>query len=397
MQKWTLKMALLKREMTTELTNMGKMYPVVTVVGMRQTGKTTLVRVCYPDKAYVNLENIDERTLAEEDPRRFLARYPSGAIIDEIQRVPSLLSYIQTTVDESQEMGLFILTGSHQLALQESISQSLAGRTAILKLYPLSLAELNENNISQNIDQNILRGGFPKLYQATLEPTKYYANYTQTYLERDVRQLINLKDLTSFQKFMRLCAGRVACPLNTNNLANETGVSATTINAWLSVLEASYIIYRLAPLYENVGKRLTKTPKLYFADVGLASYLLGIETEQQLERDPARGRLFENMVLLEILKKRANQGLAPNVFYYRDKSQLEVDIVYQQGHQLTPIEVKSGQTYQKEYGAGLKRYMTLLDERAPKGYIVYGGQQEQEIGAIELVNYQYTANIVIDS
>lgn len=385
---------LLIREMTPEIINMGEKYPVVTVVGMRQTGKTTIVRTCYPDKDYVNLENIDERTLAEDDPRRFLDRFPQGAIIDEIQRVPSLLSYIQTTVDENQQMGQFILTGSHQLALQESISQSLAGRTAILKLYPLSLAELHQNDITQNINHNILRGGFPKLYQTDLDATKYYANYTQTYLERDVRQLINLKDMTAFQKFMRLCAGRIACPLNANELANETGVSATTINQWLSVLEASYIIYRLAPLYENFGKRLTKSPKLYFADVGLASYLLGIETEQQLDRDPARGRLFENMVLLEIIKKRANQGLEPNVFFYRDKSQLEVDIVYQQGHQLIPIEVKSGETYQKDYTKSLKRYMESAKDRAPHGYLIYGGQQEQKVENIELLNYQKTAEIV---
>lgn len=385
---------LLPRLMTHELLEMAKVYPIVTLVGMRQSGKTTLARSCFPEKPYVSLEDLDERKLALDDPKAFLSRYPDGAIFDEIQRAPELLSYLQGIVDEKKIMGQFILIGSDQFELHEKITQSLAGRTAILKLFPLSLVELADNDIEKSLDQLMLLGGFPKLYQVDLEPYKYYSHYCQTYLERDVRRIISVKDITTFQRFMRLCAGRIAAPVNANDLANETGVSSVTIKSWLSILEASYLILRLPPYFENFGKRMVKTPKLYFSDIGLACYLLGIESVNQLQRDPLRGKLFENLVILELFKARANQGRDPQLYYYRDKNQVEVDTIFQKGHELIPIEIKSSQTYHSDFTQGLNKFREIAKNRVNEAYVVYGGEPEQTIKNTKIINYWHTAQIV---
>ncbi len=274
------------RRITTELQELALSYPVVTVIGPRQSGKTTLTRHVFPEKPYVTLENPDTRNLAESDPRSFLEKYPEGAIIDEIQRVPLLLSYIQGIVDEKDEKGFFILTGSHQLELQQAVSQSLAGRTALLTLLPMSLEECIEAGIDLSIDDFMIRGGYPRVHKDSLNPTKAYRNYFQTYVERDLRLLINIKDLGQFERFVRICAGRIGQLINLDEIGGEVGISSHTVKEWVSILEASFIVFRLQPYFENFGKRIIKSPKLFFTDVGLAVYLLGIENEMQLSRDP---------------------------------------------------------------------------------------------------------------
>ena len=271
------------REISHEILNAAKTYPVVTLTGPRQSGKTTLVKRLFPEKAYVNLEAPDIREFAISDARGFLNQFPHGGIFDEIQRVPQLLSYIQVIVDENKEYGKFILTGSHQLALHQAISQSLAGRTAILNLFPATISELRAIGINYSADEYLFNGFFPRIYADTLEPGKAYRNYYQTYIERDVRQIINIQDLSLFQKFIKLCAGRIGSILNKESLGNEVGVSQQTITQWLSILEASFIIFLLPPYFENFGKRVIKSSKLYFTDVGLASYILGIEQINQQE------------------------------------------------------------------------------------------------------------------
>lgn len=375
------------REIAPELTELAESYLVVTVTGPRQSGKTTLVRRIFPKKPYVNLEKPDVRASAEDDPSGFLEQYPDGAILDEIQRVPILLSYIQVIVDERQQKGMFILTGSHQLELHEAISQSLAGRTALLNLLPMSMVEFAEAGIELSLDEMLLMGGYPRIFHEELNPTKVYRNYFQTYMERDLRQLIHVKDLAQFQRFVSLCAGRIGQLLNLESLSNDVGVSSHTIKHWLSILEASYLIVRLQPYYENFGKRSIKSPKLYFTDVGLATYLLGIDNVTQLARDPLRGNLVENLVLIELMKARLNRGLDPRLYYFRDRGGHEVDIVFQSGRDLVPIEVKSGKTYNRDFLKNIHYFQKLVGERALDGFLIYAGEQEQRVGRVQLLNY----------
>lgn len=380
-------MNFLTREIQKEVLDMATSYPVVTVLGPRQSGKTTLVRHVFKHKPYVSLENPDDRSFAEEDPKAFLASYPEGAILDEIQRLPLLLSYIQGIVDDNPAKGLFILTGSHQHELHQSVNQSLAGRTALLTLLPLSMAELPAALQQQNLDYYLYHGLYPRVYHDTLNPTKFYRNYLQTYVERDVRQLIHLKDLSLFQRFIKLCASRIGQLFNASSLCNDLGVSSNTINHWLSILEASFIIYRLPPYFENFGKRLIKSPKLYFTDVGLATYCLDIHTPEQLARDPLRGQLTENLVILEIIKHQLNQGLSPNCYFYRDSNQHEVDLLIKTGHDLTPIEIKSSQTFHPNFLKGLHYFQNLLGERVKQSYLIYAGAREQRIKNIQVKHF----------
>jgi predicted AAA+ superfamily ATPase len=381
-------MKLVTRDIEPELLNMANSYPVVTVIGPRQSGKTTLVKNLFSNKPYVSLENIDERRLAESDPRGFLARYPQGAIFDEIQRLPELLSYIQGIVDEKNLKGMFILTGSHQLKLQESINQSLAGRTAMLKLLPFTIPELLNNKLNFSLDEYIFYGMYPRIFKENIDPTKYYRDYVQTYVERDVRQIINIKDLNVFQHFLKLCAGRIGQVFNSHNLSNELGITHNTIRNWLSVLEASFLVFRLQPYYENFGKRVIKAPKLYFTDVGLASYLLDITSVGQISRDPLRGNLVENLVILECIKHQLNRGVEPSFYYYRDSNNNEVDIIYKKGYELIPIEIKSSKTFTSEFLKGLQYFKNVAQERCTNGYLIYAGEQEQDLGFFKLLNYQ---------
>ncbi len=378
-----------KREIESELKDLANKYPVVTVVGPRQSGKTTLVQHAFPNKLYANLEFPDIRAMALEDPRGFLEKFPQGAILDEIQRAPALLSYIQPLVDQQDLKGMFILTGSHQLELQEAISQSLAGRTALLTLLPMNLSELQEAGFSLSIDEWLLKGGYPRIYKDQLDPTKAYRNYFQTYVEMDLRQLIQIKDLLQFERFVQILAGRIGQILNMEEIGGEIGISSHTVKEWISILEASFIVFRLSPYFENFGKRIIKSPKLYFHDVGLAVYLLGIQNEMQLSRDPLRGHIFENAILLELKKYRLNLGLDPNLFYYRDIQKNEIDVIYKNGNKLVPIEIKSSKTYNSEFIDRLCYFQSIVKERAPEAFLIYAGEAEQRIQAIRLLNYMH--------
>jgi predicted AAA+ superfamily ATPase len=380
--------------MQKELEKAAKQLPVVTILGPRQSGKTTLVKQTFPTKPYINLESLHIRELATIDPVAFLEQYPEGAILDEIQEVPTLLSYIQVRVDVSGRKGEFILTGSHQLELNQAISQSLAGRVAILHLLPLSLEELTLAGIEKNLDTILYEGCYPRVHADQLNPTKTYASYVRTYIERDIRMLLQVHNLDLFQKFMVLCASRVGQIFNKDHLAGEVGVASKTIGHWLSILEACYIVYRLSPYFDSFGKRVVKSPKIYFCDVGLVAYLLGIETVEQMSRDPLRGHLFENLVVNELMKARFNQGLDPRLYFYQITGRIEVDLVYQQGHELIPIEVKSSRTFNSSLISGLKSFIKIAPERCVNAYLIYSGDEEMKIGDTQLLNYRHAAQIV---
>jgi uncharacterized protein len=383
-----------ERELEPELKELAKGYPIVTVIGPRQSGKTTIVQHAFPEKKYANLEFPDIRAMALKDPRGFLEQFPSGAILDEIQRAPELLSYIQPIVDEQDQKGMFILTGSHQLELQQAISQSLAGRTALLTLLPLNLSELKAAGFDLTIDEWILNGGYPRIYKDQLDPTKVYRSYFQTYVERDLRQLIQVKDLMQFERFVQILSGRIGQIINMEEIGGEVGISSHTVKEWISILEASFIVFRLPPYFENFGKRVIKSPKLYFNDVGLAAYLLGIQNTVQLSRDPLRGNLFENAIILELKKYRLNRGLDPSLFYYRDIQKNEVDIIFKKGNDLVPIEIKSSKTYHSEFTDKLHYFQSIAKKRAPHAFLIYAGEAEQRIGTINILNFKHATQSI---
>jgi len=387
---------MIQRQLLNELLQSAKDYPVVTVIGPRQAGKTTLVKMAFPDYDYCNLENPDIRELAHSDPNALFSRYSGKCIFDEIQRVPELLSYIQVKVDEGEMngkgKGRFILTGSHQLQLHQSISQSLAGRTSILRLLPLSISELTQAGIEIDKFEIMYRGFLPRIYKDNINPTRLYRNYYETYIERDVRQLINLKDLSTFTKFLKLLAGRVGQIVNLSSIANDTGVSSNTLKSWLAVLEASFIIFKLEPYFENFGKRVIKSPKIYFTDIGLLIYLLGIEKPSQIERDPLYGSIFENLVITEALKARYNQGEAHNLYYYRTSKGNELDLIYKKGRALVPIEIKSSMTFHRDFIKGIK-FFNGLTKNSSKGFVIYSGELVYESTDYDLINYIDTAAI----
>jgi predicted AAA+ superfamily ATPase len=368
---------MIKRDIEPVLKELSKQYPVVTITGPRQSGKTTLCRNTFPDYTYINLEAIDIRQFAIDDPRGFLAQYNKYVIFDEIQRAPELLSYLQTIIDERKEPGQFILTGSQQFEVMSNISQTLAGRTALLKLLPFSISEIKGHYDLGSIDKVILTGFYPRIYDLSLNPTQALGDYIVTYVERDLRQLVAIKDLSLFEKFLKLCAGRIGQVLNLQSLANDVGISHTTARAWITLLEASYVVFLLSPWFGNVSKRLIKSPKLYFYDVGLASYLLGLENENHVSRDPLRGNLFENLVLMEILKYRYNTGKRNNLYFYRDSKGNEVDIIYEIGREVFPIEIKAGATVTNDFFKGLKKFLKFYHYNPYGGAVVYGGDDVQ--------------------
>ncbi len=377
----------IERDITGVMLEMYQYFPVITMTGPRQSGKTTLLRNVFDKLPYYSLENLNVRHFAKNDPVGFLNQHPEGMILDEVQHTPDLLSYIQGLVDENPDIR-FVLSGSSQFSVIKQITQSLAGRTGVLELLPLSYNEVKKQADEKKLDDVILNGFFPVLYAGKNSHHLLYPSYVKTYLERDVRDLLLIKDMMQFQTFLRLCAGRIGSLFNAAELAGEVGVSANTIKSWLSVLQASYIIKLLPPFYENIRKRLTKTPKLYFCDTGLACYLLGIESAQQLARDKMRGHLFENFIVMEALKDRYNQGKESNLFFYRDSNGVEVDLLLKKGYEYSAIEIKSSQTYHPEFETGIKSLSGLLKDRLTDKTILYAGDFENDSANIKLLSYK---------
>lgn len=378
---------MIPRKITSELLLQLNEYPIVTVLGPRQAGKTTLVKAALPDYSYVSLENPDTRQIATEDPRAFLKRHTGKVIFDEIQRTPHLLSYLQEIVDQNKGNGQFVLTGSHQLELRAAITQSLAGRTGMLHLLPLSIAELDAVGIQfDSFEDYIFQGFMPRIYDQQQRPRTAYANYYQTYVERDVRQLIHLKDASLFEKFIKLLAGRVGQIINYQSLANDVGVDNKTIKQWLSILEASFIVFKLTPYFENFGKRVIKSPKYYFTDTGLLTYLLDIEKASQVARDPLVAHLFENLVVLEALKNRYNHGMTPNLYFFRDSHGHEIDLLYKSGRQLTGVEIKAAATWNQSFKKGLMHFSEKYSPLAQR-YVVYSGEAMSFSDGVDVIPY----------
>ena len=375
---------MIKREITGRLTQLFGQYPFVTVTGPRQSGKTTLCRTTFPNLEYVNLEAPDLREFAESDPRGFLSRFRDGVIIDEIQHVPALLSYLQVLADERGRNSLFVLTGSEEFRISHAISQSLAGRTALLRLLPFSLKERHCMGAADTIDDTIYSGFYPRILDQRLEPRQSLGDYYETYVERDVRQLGEIRNPSSFRRFVRLCAGRVGQLINLSSLGSDAGVSHTTARQWLTVLETSYIVFQLPPFFANIRKRLVKAPKLYFYDVGLASYLIGIENAGQVTTHPLRGALFENLIVSEALKYRFNRGREFNLSFFRDSRGLECDLFYETGRGIHAIEIKSGATVSSDFFASLNRVAGLVQAVSGKT-VVYGGAERQSRTDCEVV------------
>ena len=368
------------RNIAPLLQQLASQYPVITLTGPRQSGKTTLAKSLFPDKPYVTLENPDTRRFATDDPRGFLSNYAHGAILDEIQRAPELPSYIQGIVDANAQPGQFILTGSQQFELMTQVTQSLAGRTAVLRLLPFTLAEvqrLKGKALSSDLAQTMLSGFYPRIHDQNLNPSQALGDYFSTYVERDLRQLSAVHDLQRFERFVRLCAGRTGQLLNLDSLGNDAGVSHATARGWIDLLQTSYIVHLLPPWFTNSGKRLIKSHKLYFCDVGLACWLLGLRTPEQVSRDPLWGSLFENFIIMEALKDRLNAGESSEMYFYRDSEGNEVDLLLPTGGKLHAIEIKAGATVNPDYFKGLKTFAAHHPQAVAGGGVVYGGTQSQ--------------------
>lgn len=364
---------------------MAKQFKAVAITGPRQSGKTTLAKMTFPGMPYVSLESPDERSRAISDPRLFLSRFSEGGIIDEVQRAPELFSYLQEDLDAAKQPGRYILTGSQQFGMMQSISQTLSGRLALLTLLPFSCDELYRGDyLGGDIQTAMWMGGYPPIFDQRIEPRFWYDSYISTYIERDVRQIVNVKDTNAFQRFTALCAGNVGQLFNANRIGADCGVNHGTIGNWLSVLETSFIAFRLQPHYKNYRKRIVKTPKLYFWDVGLAVRLLGIETAEQLKTHPLRGSLFENWVVVELLKVRYNQGNRGNLFFWRNNIGLEVDVVADFSGKLVPIEIKSGATLASDWLVGLHKWLDLAGDDAVFPILVYGGERRWRENGVEI-------------
>lgn len=371
---------MIKRKIAKQLLRLSNDYPVLSLTGPRQSGKTTLVKELFSEThRYVSLEDLDTRTYASTDPRGFLKEYDRNVIFDEIQHVPELFSYIQGIVDQDRLPGQFILTGSQNFLLLEKISQSLAGRTAILHLLPLDLRELKEANIPlSSFEEILLRGFYPRLYETALNPTEWYHNYLKTYIERDIRQIKNIHDLGTFQLFVKSCASRTGQLIDLTSLGNDCGISHNTAKAWLNILEASFIIFFLRPHYNNYNKRLVKTPKLYFYDTGLLCNLLDIQTSDQLKSHYLKGGIFESFVISELLKKQMHDLTYSSLYFWRDHRGNEIDCLIEKGLQLIPIEIKSGKTIATDFFDGLSYWNDLSGVDPKDSFIVYGGDQNQK-------------------
>lgn len=370
---------MINRILAEQIQRLSLKFPVVAVTGPRQSGKSTLLKHLFPDRRYASLEDPDIRLYAQEDPRAFLADHQNGCILDEVQRVPELFSYIQTIVDATNKPGQFILSGSQNFLLSEQISQSLAGRVALLNLLPLSIAELDAANLLPNTPEALLFNGcYPRIYSGHIDPNDWYPNYISTYLERDVRLIKNITDLSTFQHFLKLCAGRCGQLLNLTALGNDCGVSHNTIKAWISLLETSFIAFRVQPYYRNFSKRLVKTPKLYFYDTGLVCHLLGLKSAEDLETHYLRGGIFESFVISEIQKHYLNQAKIPNLYFWQDKSHIEVDCIIETGDHLSAIEIKSSKTISRDFMKNLLAWDALLPKNTSHDmHLIYAGDMQQ--------------------
>lgn len=377
---------MIKRTAHTTIMRLAKGFPVIAITGPRQSGKTTLAKSSFPDKPYLTLEDPDTRLLAENDPRGLLSAYPDGLILDEVQRAPQLFSYLQGFVDDNLIPGKYILTGSQQFGLLSGITQSLAGRVGLVQLLPFAMDELKAaGKLPDSADKLMLYGMYPPFYDRDLAPADWFPAYVNTYIERDVRQLINVRDLSSFQRFVRMCAARTGQLLNLSSLASDCGITHNTASAWISVLEASYIIFLLRPHFTNFNKRLIKAPKLYFIDTGLAAWLLGVREQEQLVFHAQRGALFENMVVMEFLKSRFNRGEQADLYFWRDSKGLEVDLLLDDGASLRPVEIKSGQTIVSDSLTPLKKWCELSGIPNRPAWLVYGGTRELSNGNVSVV------------
>lgn len=383
---------MLNRAAFTTALRLAQGFPVLAITGPRQSGKTTLARTLFAGKSYVSLEDPEEREFADSDPRGFLARFPQGAVLDEVQRCPGLFSYLQGVVDERKRMGEFILTGSQQFGLMSNIAQSLAGRVGLLQLLPFSLAELKEGGLlPATLDTALLQGGYPPLYDRPVAPADWFPNYVSTYLERDVRQLLAVRDLSLFQRFLKMCAARSGQLLNLSALAADCGISHVTAREWMTVLEASYIVYLLRPYHRNFGKRLVKMPKLYFLDAGLMAYLLGIRDAESLATHASRGMLFETLVVSEWVKRQFNAGQVAELYFWRDSAGHEVDLLVLNGSLLLPVEIKSGSTFSSDWTAALRKLSAIFGDAALPPGIVYGGEGQYEREGCRVVGWQALA------
>lgn len=363
---------MIPRILSSKIEQYARQYPVVTITGPRQSGKTTISRNLFPQKPYISLEDLENRNQAVNDPRGFLSRFPEGAVLDEIQRAPNLFSYIQTIVDEVNLEGMFILTGSQQFEMMESLTQSLAGRTALVKLLPFSFDEIYREEGNENIFTTLYKGFYPRIFDKNLNPTEALSFYIATYLERDVRKMLNVKDLSLFENFLKLLAGRSGQLLNTNSLGDDCGVSHNTIKSWVSILEASYIIKQIKPYYKNLNKRMVKAPKIHFLDSGLLCYLLNIYEPVQIITHPLRGAIFESFVVSEIIKYHYHRGIPDNIYFFRDHQGHEVDLVIEQGPGLDGFEIKSSKTFQENQLKGLSFLQNIYPGLISRT-LIYGG------------------------
>jgi predicted AAA+ superfamily ATPase len=370
-------------------------FPIVTLTGPRQSGKTTLAKTLFSNRPYASLEDPDIRQAAMDDPRSFLGRFPDGAVLDEVQRCPGLLSYLQTIVDGDRRMGLFILTGSQQFGLMTGITQSLAGRTAFVELLPFSVSELSSvEKLPQTSDTMLLTGSYPPLYDRDVPLSAWFAAYVTAYIERDVRQMLKIQELETFQRFVRLCAGRTGQLLNLSSLATDCGITHSTAKAWISVLEASYLVFLLRPHHANFNKRLVKMPKLYFYDVGLVSWLLGIRTPEQMTTHPLRGSIFETFVISELIKSCFNLGERHNLYFWRDSNGNEVDVIAEMGTVLQPIEIKSGKTVARDSFAGLDKWRTLAGDSSREPTLIYGGNDEYIHNGVRVIGWDNCGQVL---
>lgn len=381
---------MIKRKLESKIKELSKKLPVISITGPRQSGKTTLVKMCFPDYTYANLEMPDVRDLAKSDPRSFLTNYKNGLIIDEAQYIPELFSYIQGFVDESGKMGKYILTGSQNFLLLEKIAQSLAGRVGIFHLLPFSMNEISGSiSLSNNYHTYIFKGLYPRIYDTKISPDQFYLSYIQTYLERDVRNIKNIANLSLFKKFLSLAAGRIGQLVNYASLANAVGVDIKTIQNWFSILEASFIVFFIRSYHKNYNKRLVKSPKMYFYDTGLACALLGIQNQHQIINHYFKGELFENFIISEINKYLVNEGKRPELYFWRDNTGNEIDCIIDEGMSHKIVEIKSSQTISLDFFKGLTYYQKLSGITADKSYLIYGGGINQNRSLGKVIGWQH--------